>query len=199
MGRVGLRWVTATSVALSLMVAAAPAQAAAPETSHLREAAAPATVLIGTRVVVSGAVSPSVKGKPVYLQRVVAGKWKTIGHVASGKLGVYSFSVKATGKAGTWSLRVMRPASSAAKAVVGKTLKVRLTKTAYKITAVTVSKVNAGNPIAVAGVVTPQDHRPGRAAARSSAASGRPSPPPGSPRRPTLSARSAPPAPTPCA
>ncbi|BEP12448.1 hypothetical protein acdb102_07590 [Acidothermaceae bacterium B102] len=156
MGRVGLRWVTATSVALSLMVAAAPAQAAAAKTSHLREAAAPATVLIGTRVVVSGAVSPSVKGKPVYLQRVVAGKWKTVGHVASGKLGVYSFSVKATGKAGTWSLRVMRPASSAAKAVVGKTLKVRLTKTAYKITAVTVSKVNAGNPIAVAGVVTPK-------------------------------------------
>ena len=156
MGRVGLRWVTAASVALSLMVAAAPAQAAAPKTSHLREAAAPATVLIGTRVVVSGAVSPSVKGKPVYLQRVVAGKWKTIGHVASGKLGAFSFSVKATGKASTWALRVLRPASSAAKAVVGKTLKVRLTKTAYKITAASVSKVNAGDPIAVAGVVSPK-------------------------------------------
>ena len=155
-GRVGLRCVTAVSVALSLALAAAPAQAAAPVTSHLRAAAAPATVLLNTPLVISGAISPGVTGKPVYLQRLSAGKWTTIGHVASGKLGAYSFTIKAKGKAGVLALRVMRPANSVAKAVVGKTLKVRLTKTAYKVTLAAVSKVNAGSPLVITGVVTPK-------------------------------------------
>src|ERR1700712_1018534 len=86
------RWVAAGSVALSLTVAAAPAQAASPATSHLRSAVAPATVLIGASTVVSGAVSPSVSGSPVVLQRLVSGHWKTLAHKASGKRGVYSFS-----------------------------------------------------------------------------------------------------------
>src|SRR5438105_10253757 len=122
LGHAGLRWVTAVSVAFSLAFAAAPAEAATVATSHLRAAAAPATVLVNTPLVISGAVSPSVKGKPVYLQRLIAGTWKTIGHVPSGKLGVYSFTIKAKGKPGLWSLRVMRPANSAATAVVGHTL-----------------------------------------------------------------------------
>ena len=155
-GRAGLRWVTAVSVAFSLALAAAPAQAATAQTSHLRAAAAPATVLVNTPLVIAGAISPSVKGKPVYLQRLIAGKWKTIGHVPSGARGVYSFTVKAKGKPGLWALRVMRPANSVAKAIVGKTLKVRLTKTAYKVTMAAVSKVNAGSPLVITGAVTPK-------------------------------------------
>ncbi|MDX6203556.1 MAG: large repetitive protein [Frankiales bacterium] len=154
--RITLRWVAATSVALSLMVAAAPAQAATPATSHLRSTVAPATVLIGGSVVVSGAVSPTVSGSPVVLQRLVSGKWVTLGQKASGKKGTFSFAVHATGKASTWSLRVIRRATSKATAVVGKTLKVHLTKTAYKLSAATVTKVNAGEPVVVTGKVSPK-------------------------------------------
>src|SRR4051794_10879407 len=125
-GRAGLRWVTAVSVAFSLAFAAAPAQAAAAPTSHLRTVVAPATVLIGSKFVVSGAVSPSVAGKPVYVQRLVHGKWVTLGHAASGKKGVYSLTLRAKGKSGVWSLRVLRPASSKAKGVIGKRVKVLL-------------------------------------------------------------------------
>jgi hypothetical protein len=157
MSRLGLRSVTAASVALSLLVAAAPARASAPATSHLRSAAAPATVLVGRSFVVSGAVSPSVAGgKPVYLQRLVAGKWVTLTHKASGKQGVYNFTVRAKGKAGVWTLRVLRPASSKAKGVIGKKMKVLLTKTGFKITTAAVTKVNAGNPVVITGTVTPK-------------------------------------------
>ena len=48
------------------------------------------------------------------------------------------------------------PATSKAKGVVGKTLKVRLTKTACKVTAAAVTKVNAGNPVVVTGTVSPK-------------------------------------------
>jgi hypothetical protein len=150
------RWVAAGSVALSLTVAAAPAQAASPATSHLRSAVAPATVLIGASTVVSGAVSPSVAGSPVVLQKLVSGHWKTIAHKASGKRGAYSFSIRATGKPQTWTLRVIRGGTSKARAVVGKTLHVRLTKTKYKVTAATVTKVAAGTPIVITGSVSPK-------------------------------------------
>ena len=154
--RVGARWLTAGAVALSLMAAAAPAQASTRATSHLRSAAVPATVLIGASTVVSGAVSPSVAGSPVVLQKLVAGHWKTLGHEATGKGGTYSFKVHATGKVSTWSLRVTRAATSKATAVVGKTLKVHLTKTAYKVSAAAVTKVNYGTPVVISGKVTPK-------------------------------------------
>jgi hypothetical protein len=161
--RSALRWVAASSVASvalasSLLVTAVPAQAAAPVASHLRSAVAPATVLIGGSVVVSGAVSPSVAGSPVVLQKLVAGHWQTLAHHATGKGGSYSFKVHATGKVATWSLRVIRSASSKAKAVTGKTLKVHLSKTAYKISlsTVTVTSVNAGLPVDLSGAVTPK-------------------------------------------
>ncbi|MDX6253814.1 MAG: hypothetical protein QOJ11_148 [Frankiales bacterium] len=154
--RTPLRWVAATSVGLSLMVAVAPAQAAAPATSHLRSAAVPATVLIGGNVVVSGAVSPSVSGSPVVLQRLVSGRWLTLGQRATGKHGAYSFALHATGKPSTWTLRVIRNATAKASGVVGRTLKVRLTKTAYKVTASTVTKVNVGEPVVITGKVSPK-------------------------------------------
>jgi hypothetical protein len=154
--RSALRWVAASSVALSLMVAAVPAQAAAPVASHLRATAAPATVLIGGSVVVSGAVSPSVAGSPVVLQKLVNGHWATLTHRATGKGGSYSFKVRTAGKPATWSLRVIRSSSSKAKAIIGKTLKVHLTKTAYKVTSTVVTKVNSGDPVVVSGKVTPK-------------------------------------------
>jgi hypothetical protein len=154
--RLGLRWVVASAVALSLVVAAAPAQAAGPVKSNLRSALAPATVLLGASVVVSGAVSPSVAGSPVVLQRLVAGQWKTLTHKNSGKAGVYSFTVHASGKVGVWSLRVVRAASAKAAAVTGKTLTVRLTKTAFKVSSAVVTRVNAGSPVVLTGAVTPK-------------------------------------------
>ena len=154
--RRGLSALAAASVAVSLMVASAPAQAAAPKTSHLRTAVTPATVLTGGKFVVSGAVSPAVAGKPVYLQRLVKGKWRTLTHKGVGKKGVYSFGVRAKGKPAVWDLRVIRPASAKAKGVIGKRFKVRLTKTAFKVTANAVTKVNAGEPVVLGGMVSPK-------------------------------------------
>jgi hypothetical protein len=149
--------VAASSVALSLMVAAVPAQAAAPVASHLRSAAAPATVLIGGSVVVSGAVSPSVAGSPVVLQKLVSGHWVTLTHQAPGKGGSYRFKLHTAGKPATWSLRVIRSASSKATGIIGKTLKVHLTKTAYKISlSPVITSVNAGLPVVLAGAVSPK-------------------------------------------
>lgn len=155
--RSAARWLAAASsaiVALSVL-AAAPAQAATPS-SHLRSAATPATVLIGGSVTVSGAVLPYVPGSPVVLQKLVSGHWKTLGHKATSKTGHYSFKLRTSGKPTTWTLRVLRARSSAAKAVVGKRLTVHLTKLAYKVTAAMATKVTAGEALVVGGAVAPK-------------------------------------------
>ena len=154
--RNALRWVAASSVALSLVLASAPAEAATPATSHLRAAVAPATVLIGGSVVVSGAVSPSVAGSPVVLQKLVAKHWVTLAHQATGKGGSYSFKVHTAGKPSTWGLRVLRTGTSKAKGIIGRTLVVHLTKTAYKVSSTVVTKVNSGEPVVIAGKVSPK-------------------------------------------
>jgi hypothetical protein len=107
-------------------------------------------------VSVSGAVSPAVAHQPVVLQKLVGKTWHTLAKKGTGKGGSFAFKVKATGKPATWKLRVTRAASSKASAVVGKTLTVHTTKTAYKITSTVVSRVVSGNPIPVTGKVSPK-------------------------------------------
>ncbi len=146
----------AMAVSVLSLAPLSTATAATRATSHLTSTVAPATVLTGASVVVSGVVTPSVAGSPLVLQRLLAGRWVTKAHVASSASGHYSFKVVTGGKVGVWSLRVVRAASSKATAVTGRTLRVTLVKTAYKISALTVTKVNSGDPIVVTGAVAPK-------------------------------------------
>jgi hypothetical protein len=92
----------------------------------------------------------------VVLQKLIAGHWVTLTRVATGKGGSYSFKVHTAGKPSTWSLRVLRTGTAKAKGVIGRTLKVHLTKTAYKVTSTVVTKVNSGDPVVIAGKVSPK-------------------------------------------
>jgi len=66
---------------------------------------------LGKSVVIKGSVAPKHAGQKVLLQRLVAGKWKTIATVKLTSLSTYRFTWKPL-KKGTFSLRVSKPADA---------------------------------------------------------------------------------------
>lgn len=148
----------AVALLMSLGATVDPALAASSHRAVSRVVAhvGPATAYIGTTVVVRGAVTPAAAG-PVLLQSYVRHAWRTVGHGRSTRAGLFSLSVKAPRTAGPLLLRVFRPASRAAKAAHGATLRVRVVKLRFTVAASIPPKVlGASEPIALTGTVKPK-------------------------------------------
>ena len=149
------RWLMTLVVVLSL--AGVPAAQAAPRVVHLTHvtaAAAPSTVLVGTRTVIAGVATPRTAGSVVVLERFVSGHWRAVSDVRTGKGGAYAFSVVASKKAATWVLRV------AGTSAASKSVHVRITSRRFTIHSVTAASVQAtstaGAPVVVTGTVSPK-------------------------------------------
>ncbi|MDX6230974.1 MAG: hypothetical protein QOI76_4364, partial [Frankiales bacterium] len=137
-------------------MSAVPAHAAGhPATSHLSATASPLTVLPHNTVTVAGTVTPRGTGV-VMLQRYSAGRWVQVAHKPTSASGSYSFAIKTSATLGTSIYRVTRAASSAAKAVISKTMHVHVVKTAYKVKNVARPAVPSATPIVVTGSVSPK-------------------------------------------
>lgn len=149
------RWVTGAAVALT-MVGVAPAHATsrAVHLTHVTAAAAPSTVLVGTRTVLSGTTTPKTAGAVVVLETLASGHWHALSHVRTGKGGRYAFSVVAAKKPVAWILRVVGSGTAS------KSVHVRVTRTRFVIPSVTPASVQAtspaGAPVVVTGSVTPK-------------------------------------------
>jgi hypothetical protein len=149
-----LRWVAAASVT-ALAFAAGPTMAAdassqATRLTHVTAAAAPSTVYLGSRTVVSGVATPKVAGSVVALQRLESGHWRTVSHERTGKGGKYAFSVVAAKRAASWPLRVSGTGATS------KTVHVHITKLAFHVHSTTAATVTVGSPVVVSGSVSPR-------------------------------------------
>ena len=80
---------------------------------------------LGKSVVIKGSVAPKHAGQKVLLQRLVAGKWKTIATVKLTSLSTYRFTWKPL-KKGTFSLRVSKPADADHVTSFGPTRKLKV-------------------------------------------------------------------------
>jgi alpha-tubulin suppressor-like RCC1 family protein len=143
--------ISAALIALPLV--AGPADAAAKPT-HLGLVIAPATVLVGGPVVLSGTATPALTGSSVVLQRANGKTWTTVAHQKAGAAGTFAFHVKAPKAAATWLLRVTRSAGGGDKAGVSATHRLRVVKTAFSVTAAATLTTTAGT-VVVSGSVSP--------------------------------------------
>jgi alpha-tubulin suppressor-like RCC1 family protein len=156
-GRLVGRWVLAVVLLVSLPLAAGPASAAGhAQVTRLVMRATPATVHIGSTLVISGSVSPRIAGVPVVLQRLVGNSWHTVGKHKLPTTGAFTFSLKAPAVAAKWVLRVTREASATTKAGVSATVHVRVVKALFVVKAAAAKSVAAGAPIVVTGSVRPK-------------------------------------------
>jgi alpha-tubulin suppressor-like RCC1 family protein len=139
----------------SLVLAQSPAFAAA-TASHVKAAAAPATVRVGGTVTVTGSVTP--KGATsVSLQRLVGRKWASVAHAKTTRTGSYVLSLHAPRAVGALTLRVARPATTTAKAAVSATLHVRVVKTSFAVTAThAAGPLTSAQPLVITGKVSPK-------------------------------------------
>ena len=130
--------------------AAAPAQAkVAKVATHVTAHITPATAYVGSRVVVSGSVTPRVA--KIELERLVGKAWKPVAHAGTSKTGSYSLSLTMPRTAAISTLRVVAGKTSSG------TLSVRVTKAVYKVTAKpTATTINSGGAVTFTGVVSPK-------------------------------------------
>jgi alpha-tubulin suppressor-like RCC1 family protein len=155
--RRSVRSAAALGIVVSMTVAATPALAAGhPVSSHVTARVSPGSVPAGGSVVVSGSVTPRDKGLTVRVQRLEGHTWKTVGHGTESRTGGYSIRVAAPAVTGTVSFRAVRPATKNVKSAVSRTVRLRVTPSAYHVTArVTETPVPSGSPIVIAGRVSP--------------------------------------------
>ncbi|MDQ1743108.1 MAG: hypothetical protein QOE23_1447, partial [Pseudonocardiales bacterium] len=156
-GRLVGRWLMSAVLLASLPLTAGPAAAAGlVSATRVVVHVAPATVHIGSPLVVSGSVSPRVSGVPVVLQRLVGKSWHTMGKHKPTATGAFTFSLKAPAVAAKWLLRVTREASATTKAGVSATVHVRVVKVLFVVKAAAAKSVAANAPITVTGSVRPK-------------------------------------------
>ena len=145
---------TSAVVILSLFAAAGPASAAkAPAHTMISAHLTATTVLVNSATTVSGTVTPA--GGTAVLERLVGTKWQTVAHVKPTKVGAYVFPVRAPKAATTWSLRVVRAASNAAKAGTSATLKLHIVTKQYVVAAASAGTVTSPAASVITGVVIP--------------------------------------------
>ena len=149
----------ALSLCLSLPAAgvstAALAHAASRSGTRLTEVADAMTVRVGSQILITGNATPA-STAPVLLQRWVAGHWRTLGHKTPHTAGAYSFSVKAAGTPRTWIFRVFRAATATTAPGISRTRHIKITKSSFRVKALSPSRVPAGSPLVVTGSVTPK-------------------------------------------
>ncbi|BEP12949.1 hypothetical protein acdb102_12600 [Acidothermaceae bacterium B102] len=157
------RW-TLTALGLSLSLSLGGVGVTATGVAHAATArvssrvsvlADPMTVHVGSMIVLSGNATPA-SSAPVYLQRYVAGHWRTLGHKTPHLAGAYSFTVKAPGTARTWIFRVVRAATSTTTAAISRTRHIKISKASFHVKATSPSHVAAGTPLVVTGSVSPK-------------------------------------------
>jgi alpha-tubulin suppressor-like RCC1 family protein len=136
----------------SSLAIAYPADAAAGAAVPSQVSAHALDPTVHTRGVLTvvGAVKPVVAGRTVQLQRLVGSHWKSLASGKSTAAGTFSFSVRAPKAPAPWLLRVAQGTS------VSATLRVRVTATAYVVTAATAFEVGVGTSSLVTGTVTPR-------------------------------------------
>ena len=145
---------TSAVVILSLFAAAGPASAAkAPAHTTISAHLTATTALVKSATTVSGTVTPA--GGTAVLERLVGTEWQTIAHVKPTKVGAYVFPVRAPKAATTWSLRVVRAASKAAKAGISATLKLHIVTKQYVVAAASAGTVTSPAASVITGVVIP--------------------------------------------
>ncbi len=154
------RTLTALGLCLSLTaggtaVAQATTTSAAKAPSKVTELADALTVHVGGQVVLTGTASPA-SNVPVYLQRFIAGHWRTLSHKTPHKAGAYSFTIKAAGTPRTWVFRVVRAATSTTAAATSRTRHIQIAASSFRVKAVSPATVAAGAPLVVTGSVTPK-------------------------------------------
>jgi hypothetical protein len=158
-GRFAMRSLAACAVATTLLGstigATAAASTSATTSSRLSFSADPMTVHVGSTILLSGTATPRTS-VPVYLQRYVAGHWKTLGHHVTTSTGAYKFTVKAPGKPTTWIFRVVRATGAS------HTVHVKISASSFRVKAATTAQVTAGTPVVVTGSVSPKASGPVR-------------------------------------
>jgi hypothetical protein len=110
MRRSSIGWFSAAVVA-GVMVAASPAAGATTRvhtTVHLNHS----TIRLGSSATFSGAVSPNLHGRTVYLQRHSSSGWTNIAHRKLTSHSRYSFTIRPA-HTGTRSYRIVKPRSKA--------------------------------------------------------------------------------------
>jgi alpha-tubulin suppressor-like RCC1 family protein len=147
------RWLTAATLAATVLTGAAPAQAAAKVTLHVSIAVAPATARVSSVAVVSGTLSSHKAAVPVVLEHLVDKHWVSVGHGKTTAGGRYAINLRAPKKAATWALRVTRTAD---KAVSSAAVHLRVVKTGFAVRASAPPSVASGVPVVVTGSVAPK-------------------------------------------
>jgi hypothetical protein len=157
-GRLAMHSLAALAVATTLLgstFGGAASASTGTTHSHLSFGADPLTAHIGSSVVLSGLATPRTS-TPVYLQRYVAGHWKTLGHHVTTSTGAYKFTIKAPGKPATWIFRVTRATGAS------HTVHVKISASSFRVKASTTAQVTAGMPVVVTGSVSPKASGPVR-------------------------------------
>jgi alpha-tubulin suppressor-like RCC1 family protein len=149
------RWFATVATVLCLSAATAGPAAAAKAPAHTAISAhlTASTVLVKSTATVSGTVSPA--GGSVVLERLIGAKWQSAAHQQPSRTGAFAFSVRAPKAAATWSLKVVRAASSTAKAGTGATLHLHVVTKQFVVAATSASTVTSPTASTVTGVVVP--------------------------------------------
>jgi hypothetical protein len=131
-----LRWVavlvSGAVLAVSSPGAVAAVAAGRAAVTRVTVHASPATVHVGSVLLVSGSVSPRTS-TPVVVQRLVGKTWRTLAKGSASK-GSFTVTVKASGKAALWVLRAVRAATPTVKAGVSGVLHVRVVTAVFACT-----------------------------------------------------------------
>ncbi|BEP13457.1 hypothetical protein acdb102_17680 [Acidothermaceae bacterium B102] len=149
-----LRALASVATVLSLVaMTAGPASAKSPARTTISAHLTASTVLVKSTATVTGAVTPA--GGSLVLQRLVGRTWTTVAHAKPSRTGAYVFSVRAPKTASAWSLKVIRAASSAAKAGTSATLHLHVVTKQFVVAAAAASTVTSPAATTVTGVVVP--------------------------------------------
>ena len=148
------RGIVPFAAVLSLLaVTAGPAAAKAPAHTTISAHLSASTVLVHAATTVTGTVTPA--GGSLVLQRLEGKTWTTLAHAKAARTGAYVFSVRAPGTAASWSLKVVRAASSAAKAGTSATLHLHAVTKQFVVAAASSSTTTAPAATVVTGVIVP--------------------------------------------
>lgn len=124
-----------------------------PANAAVSAALSPAQTAQGSRVTVSGVVSPASAGAPVDVQAAIGGQWHNVASATTSSAGGYAASIYA-GLAGSFPIQVVAPATSAYSAGVSKTLTLQVLPPASVTLQITPATTTQGNRVTVSGTVS---------------------------------------------
>ena len=143
----------ATVLSLLAMTAGPASAGKAPAHTTISAHLAASTVLVKATASVTGTVTPA--GGTLALERLDGKTWTTVAHAKPTRTGAYTLAVRAPKTAATWTLKVVRAASSTAKAGSSGVLHLHVVTKQFVVAAAAASSVTSPAVSTVTGVVAP--------------------------------------------